>query len=130
TSGGVCTLRAAIQEANADVGCGEINISINVSGTISLATALPSISHIVNISGPGATQLTLQRSTANGTPNFRVLTIDAVSATISGLTISNGSSFQDHGGGIFNAGVLALSDINITGNKTLNVGAGGGLFNQ
>src|SRR6185436_3458259 len=62
TAGAVCTLRAAIQEANSRPPCSiDINFS-GVNGSIILTTALPDINHNVNINGPGANQLTVQRS--------------------------------------------------------------------
>src|SRR5438105_14215306 len=62
---GVCTLRAAIEEANAHAGGDGISFSIpttdpgysNGVWTISLTKALPNISDGVNINGPGADTL-------------------------------------------------------------------------
>src|SRR5688500_4718441 len=56
-----CTLREAISAANSNVGADTINFS--VTGTINLATALPAINDDLAINGPGANQLTVQRST-------------------------------------------------------------------
>src|SRR4051794_39806331 len=55
--GGVCTLRAAIQEANFNSPQPDtINFS-GVSGLIVLTSALPVITDSVTINGPGAGQL-------------------------------------------------------------------------
>ena len=64
TPGSECTLRAAIQEANATTGADTINFNIGGSGvkTISPATALPVITDPVTIDGytqPGASENTL-----------------------------------------------------------------------
>ena len=132
---GLCTLRAAIQEANALVNCGTININFGgVSGPISLAFALPDVNHNININGPGANQLTVQRSTQTGTPNFRVFTISSTRVVaISGLTISNGLVPGGSGGGVLNnGGSLTLSDCYVYGNSvgtTEGLGAGGGIHN-
>ncbi|HEY6045085.1 MAG TPA: NF038122 family metalloprotease, partial [Pyrinomonadaceae bacterium] len=135
-SNGLCTLRAAIQEANALVSCFTININLGgVSGPISLASALPDINHNVNINGPGANQLTVQRSTQIGTTNFRVFTISSGrTVAISGLTISNGLVPGGSGGGVLNnnSGTLTLTDCNVYGNSvgtTEGFGAGGGIYN-
>src|SRR5256885_1996279 len=64
---GVCTLRAAIEEANAHAGGDGIGFSIpttdpgysNGMWTINPSKALPDISDSVNISGPGADTLTI-----------------------------------------------------------------------
>src|SRR3954464_12567161 len=56
TAVGTCTLRAAIQEANA-IGGGD-SITVGVTGTITLTSSLPAITGDgVEITGPGATQL-------------------------------------------------------------------------
>jgi CSLREA domain-containing protein len=120
TAGGVCTLRAAIQEANAEFGCGTIDINFGgVTSPIDLSSALPDMNHNVNLNGPGANQLTIQRSTTPGTAEFRIFTISSGRlVSISGLTISNGSNVN--GGGILNSGTLTINNCNLYG----NLGAG------
>jgi uncharacterized repeat protein (TIGR01451 family) len=131
TSSAVCTLRAAVMEANAlaAVPCAPLTINFSVTGVISLATALPALNHPnLTISGPGASQLTVRRSTAMGTPDFSVFVIaDNRIVTLSGLTISNGVNGFG-GGGIFNgsSAMLTVSDCVVSGNSA---GAyGGGIF--
>src|SRR5207253_4577520 len=88
TAGAVCTLRAAIQEANALTSCGMIDINFSgVASPINLGMALPSIVHNVNFNGPGANLLTVRRS---GGPNFRIFNIPGgnYNVTFGGLTIS------------------------------------------
>ena len=75
--------------------------------TITLTSAQLLIGKNLIIDGPGSGQLTVQRSTAGGTPMFRIFEITAGhTVTIQGLTISNGTaqgSFPANaGGGIFN----------------------------
>jgi hypothetical protein len=85
----------------------------------------------VTITGPGASLLTVQRSAAGGTPNFRIFNIASnVIATISGLTIANGnvSSGLSAGGGIFNNGTLTVANATISGNSAAL--AGGGIANN
>src|SRR6188472_187111 len=84
TAASVCTLRAAIEEANSLSGDDTINFS--VTGTINLTGALPVLSSNVTINGPGSGLLTVRRDTGG---NYRVLQTSGVSS-ISGLTISNG----------------------------------------
>src|SRR5215210_6220356 len=55
-----CTLRAAIQQANASWMAGVTNvININVTGTINLGSDLPELTTDMDIDGPGDTQLTV-----------------------------------------------------------------------
>ena len=87
---------AAIE--NADLAGGS-TILFATSGTISLESALPAISLDVDMVGPGALDLTV-----NGNSAYQVFDIESIAtATISGLTISNGFSATS-GGGIENDG--------------------------
>jgi hypothetical protein len=87
----------------------------------------------LTLNGPGADLLKVQRSAAQGTPEFRIFEI-AAGKTVSlfGMTISNGkaSNFNDgiyYGGGIYNAGgtVSVLNSV-VSGNSIF---FGGGIFN-
>ena len=95
--------------------------------------------HKLVIHGNGAT---LQRSTAGGTPAFRIFYIDAIfgppivpaDLTISGLTITNGNVTDSFGGGILNTGTLTVTNSTLSGNSATGVGGGltdfgGGIFN-
>ena len=116
---GFCTLRAAIQEANALAG--DDAISFSVTGTINLTGALPTLSTRITINGPGSSQLIIRRDTGG---DYRILTIGSANVRISGLTVTNGKTpdgggSSSSGGGISYSGSnLTLNDINITGNRT------------
>src|SRR5882724_7170567 len=88
---GACTLRAAIQQANNVSGNDIITFNLSPAGIITLNTALPDITDNLTITGPGSNLLTVMRSTAGGTPVFRIFTIsNGRIVSISGLTITNG----------------------------------------
>lgn len=137
-AGDQCTLRAAIQEANAVFGSDTITFSLPAGSTITLNSALDILSGTLTITGPGAAQLTVRRSSAGGTPNFRIFRINnGQTVSISGLTITNGRTADgvpasglggsgEFGGGILNAGSLTLNDMVITGNRTGDGGTSGG----
>ena len=55
------TLRSAIAQADAGSAAHTYNINFKVSGTITLESALPDLSESMNLSGPGASRLTVQR---------------------------------------------------------------------
>ena len=120
-----CSLREAIEAANAlhDVSTITFNFDPTDLGcagsacTINLTSALPDLSADININGPVASLLTVQRSTAGGTPNFSIFKINTgVTAAISHLTIALGTGTNSNvdlgggatpviiGGGIFNEG--------------------------
>ncbi|HMY75153.1 MAG TPA: choice-of-anchor Q domain-containing protein, partial [Blastocatellia bacterium] len=120
TTGGVCTLRAAIQEINASPGCAN-NINFSVTGTINISSPYPDLAASFTFNGPGATSLTVRRNTIG---TYRLLTIPlGAGATISGLTFSNG--LNDEGGAIRNAGTLTVTDCAFSGNNSKGTNAGG-----
>jgi hypothetical protein len=87
----------------------------------------------LTLNGPGAGLLTVQRSAAQDTPEFRIFEIAAgKTVNLFGMTISNGkaTNFDNgilYGGGIYNAGgTVNVSDSIISGNSIF---FGGGIFN-
>jgi hypothetical protein len=130
---GVGTLRAAIEQANLDAAQDTIDFAPSVTGTISLSSALPDLSTNVILDGPGATVLTVARSSNAGSTAFSIFTVpDGVEATISGLTITGGKGnavqfntlTRVEGGGIDNTGTLTVTNCMITGNSASDFGGG------
>ena len=139
---GKCTLRAAIQEANAAPGIDTIVFSISNSNEIQLNPNLSptelEISEAVNINGPGARRLTVR---GNANTVFGIFNITSEAATtlvnINGLTIADSA-----GRGINNEGRLSLSDSVVKGSALgiynanelnlsrvlINGNSGGGLY--
>jgi hypothetical protein len=122
---GAGTLRNALASvANGDT------INFTVAGSITLSTGELVVSNSVTISGPGPGSLAV-----NGNAASRVFHItNAVTAVISGLTITNGvvsGSFPSFlGAGIWNDhSTLTLSNCIVIGNQVAS-GSGGGLFND
>jgi CSLREA domain-containing protein len=131
TTLGECTLRAAIQEANADPGFDEIDLP---PGTYTLAltginednayTGDLDIRDDVKIVGDGSATTFIDANHIDRV--FDV--IGSVTVDFSGLTIENGQTTSD-GGGIRNvSGTLTVEDSEITNNATTN-GEGGGIAN-
>jgi len=123
--GADCTLRQAIiAAASGDT----INFAASIT-TINLTTDELLINKSLTIRGPGANLLSVQRSAAGGTPNFRLFNIasTSVNATFSGLTIANGKS-SAFGGGIYNASTstVNLTNCTLSGNQA-TIGFGGGI---
>lgn len=117
---GAGTLRAAL----ADGGCSTITFDVTLDGqTIALTSGPLTISHDVDIQGPGADQLTVARST--GAAAFRVFEVAPGTVRISGLTISGGLITDDAGGGLANYGVLTLTESTVSGNQAV----GGAVLN-
>ncbi len=106
-------------------------IDFNLSGcpcTISLTSAELTIDNKnLFINGPGASQLTISGNNARRV--FRITSRDASFATISGVTIANGSA--PGGGGIFvEAGGLSIFNSVVSGNASTgnSTGFGGGIL--
>jgi len=96
----------SLRQAIASAATGD-TIDFAVNGTITLTTGELAINKDLSITGPGATSLTVERSTAPGTPDFRVFRPQSGTViTISGLTVSNGRTSD--GVGIRNEGTFTL----------------------
>jgi hypothetical protein len=112
----------SLRQAIANAATGE-TINFSSSGTITLTSGELSITKDLIISGPGASSLLIQRSSAIGTLDFRIFNISpGYKVVISGLTVSNGR--DDAGGGIYNEGDLTLNDCVISGNVATENGGG------
>ena len=94
-------------------------------------TGLPVITANVTIQGNGAS---ITRSTASGTPAFRILDVaSGGSLTISSLTLNNGlaNGGQQGGGAIFSHGTLTVSTSTFTNNSSPSTtGTSGGAINS
>jgi predicted outer membrane repeat protein len=143
-------LRApAVVTSTADSGAGSLRAAITAGNTITfdpnvfaaasgphviiLLSALPDLNSHMTITGPGAGAATVQRSSASGTPDFRIfnvangLPVDPT-VIISGITISNGLlEGPNFGPGILNLGTLTLNGSVVTGCHSN--GSGGAILN-
>ena len=137
TAGGVCTLRAAIEESNSAAnfpaleGTETIQFAVPADSTIELVNGELLVETDLNLVGPGPDQLTVDAGSGS-----RVLSLtccDLGTGTnvieISGLTITGGDGVAA-GAGILNAAEsTTASDVVVTGNRTtfgLGIGDGGG----
>lgn len=122
----ICTVRAAIQEANALSGADTIVFdpsAFSVPKTITLGSALPAIAQDLTITGPGANVLTVD---ANQTGSVFRIASGVSTTTMSDLTMTGGKAGASSGGGIHSqATLLTLTNVTIRGN-TANYG--GGIF--
>jgi hypothetical protein len=127
---GAGSLRQAITDANANGDTNAITFQAGLTGTIDLLTSLPDLTSSMSFNGPGANQMTVQRSTVGGTPEFRIFTINTgKNVYLSRLTISNGH-LSDRGGGISNYGNLTILNCTVSGNTQVTGGWGGGIYND
>lgn len=112
------TLRWAIEEANDRAGAD--SIPIEVTGTIKLQSALPSIADSITIVGPGAADLAVERDAVAA---FRIFEFGVgATASVSDLTVRNGLATT--GAGILALGNLTLTRVVVTGNEAANNGGG------
>jgi hypothetical protein len=112
----------SLREALANANDGD-TIHFGITGTITLTTGELLVDKSVTISGPGAASLTVDGNFAD-----RVFHVSSgVTATIAGLTITNGNAQDDGpntGGGIYNDhATLAVDNCMVSGNYA---GYGGG----
>ena len=144
---GAGSLRQAVLDANTD-GSGDIVFQSGLTGTIALASILPSITGNVDLTGPGANQITIS---GQGTSSVIDIPNSGTFVNLSGVTISQGNdlinqtpavsnsgiltvlnsafSYNDgnNGGAIFNAGTLGVENATFSNNDATY---GGGIDNQ
>ena len=119
-----CTLRDAILSAASG---DEITFSLPANSTIALTNGSLSIDKVLRITGPGPALLTIERSSAANTADFRIVDLPSTSAhaDISGVTIANGVDHSVAGGSaIHNVGVLTLTNCTLSGNVGTEFGGG------
>src|SRR5262245_39209720 len=121
------SLREAITAANGNGQADTIAFQPGLSGTIRLDNGALTIKGSVTITGPGAGEITL-----SGENNSRVFLVDdasvnVISVTISGLTLTGGKATGSNGGGAILVANedLTLRGVVITGNTARD---GGGVF--
>jgi CSLREA domain-containing protein len=117
---GICTLRAAVAEANALAGDDTITFdpsvtSISVNGQIAITSNM-------TIIGNGPAALTIQNTAAQGTTS-RVFNITNFVVVIHGMTITGGN-VTGNGGAINNTGNLTVSNCVIHDNRATAFGGG------
>lgn len=132
-----CTLREAINAANANPDTSTITFASNVTGVITLTLGELPITQNLTIRGPGTKILTV-----SGNNNSRVFNVSAGTVLISDLAIMNGRASgaaggpgqpnggtggtggSAYGGAVNNQGTLTLSNCWVTGSMAQG-GAGG-----
>ncbi len=127
---GAGSLRAAIAAAHA----GDTILFAPSVNDIVLTSGELAITQSLNIDGPGANHLTIARSSAAGTPSFRVFDVSGagVNVSITGVTIANGLAdgtlapalLPGLGGGINNVySKLTLVDVVLSENQAVGQAA-------
>jgi hypothetical protein len=122
-----CTLRGAVQNANADLDYDGITFDSTLTGSmITLSVADLDVTNPVYVDGPGANALTI--SGGDGQRIFDIdMTYEAESFSVSGLTLTQGNA--DDGGAIYNLdATLIVYDCTLTGNTA--TGDGGAVYDR
>ena len=155
---GNCSLVEAINSANSDTSDGDcpagsgadtIILPQNITFTLTSADStvldttvtgselpgsngLPPVTSEITIEGNGST---IERSSADGTPEFRILAIAGTgNLTLENIVIRGGLSDMSIGGGILNSGILTVNSSTISENSAdfpgdSEQGLGAGIFN-
>jgi CSLREA domain-containing protein len=123
---GACSLRAAVQEANALVAGSTINVP---SGNYQLTAGVLTVANEMMINGAGARTTTVHGNPATSPDRVFFVTAAANAVTISGLTLTGGRATDAagfFGGDVRNEGNLILREDTITGGSA---SSGGGVGN-
>lgn len=137
TASSECTLRAAVQEANALAGAdmitvpaGVYNLALAGGGEDSAMTGDLDLIDNVTIQGAGRNLTFVDGTPPEGSSADRVFDVGpagSVAVAILDLTVQRGLT-SGHGGGIRNQGELTLTDVRLRWNRTSGGGLGGGLY--
>ncbi len=129
TGAGTCTLRAAIQEANAvddpniiELPAGTYELGAFGAAEDAAVTGDLDITAPLSIAGAGAATTIVD---ANGGDRVFHLLETAGDVSLTGVTVRDGFT-EDDGGGIYSvsAGTLILDGVTVTGNATISDGGG------
>ncbi len=120
-SAGQCSLRAAMEEANAEASGSKITIDVP-AGTYKLSLGTLALTHnTVAIVGTGAVLL-------KETGTSQIVSIaSAVQASISDVSMKGGNAGSGDGGGLGNSGTTTLTSVTISKNTATQ---GGGIYNN
>lgn len=157
TGNKICTLRAAVQEANAHAGADTINLpagapyllsrvgvdntalngDLDITDSVTIVGAGPAATVIDGNGGTTSDRvLEIVRCIGNAMPqmDYTCLNDAYVVVSISGVTLQNGHATQasvQAGGGVSNAGLLTLQNCVVTGNLSSYLNDwGGGIYNS
>ncbi|MGE3804492.1 MAG: CSLREA domain-containing protein, partial [Gemmataceae bacterium] len=129
-SDGVLTLREALEAAQAN-GATADTIEFAVTGTIDIATTLPTLNN-VTLEGPGANLLTIRRVSTDPLDAYRLMSVVGTSE-IEGVTLANGlasgSGGAAAGGAIAANGNITLRGVHVTGSRSPSEGGGVAVLN-
>jgi CSLREA domain-containing protein len=128
---GKCTLHDAIMAANGmkavsgcPAGSGNDTIQFSVTGTIKLASTLPTITDPqLTINGPASPGITIDGQNKVGVMQVA----SGATLNLNNLTIAHGFMAEGEGGGIFNFGTLTVTNSTFSGNSA---SVGGGISNS
>jgi hypothetical protein len=130
------SLRQALLEAQSTPENDLVTFAAGVTGTIQLASQLPSLDSGIDLEGPGPANLTVQGNSSYGFPILQA----PFAATVAGLTIAHGASgVEDYGGGMMisnctiasnsGAGIAFFAYGNLTvSNCTIAGNSGSGIY--
>ena len=115
----------SLRQALANANDGD-TINFAVTGTIGLTSGELLVAKSVTISGPGTATLTV-----DGNATSRVFQIGpGKTVAISGLTLTNGSTDSENGGGILNDHAILTINSCAVQNSSAQSNRGGGIYND
>ncbi|MGI8694654.1 MAG: beta strand repeat-containing protein, partial [Geodermatophilaceae bacterium] len=131
-SNGRCSLRAAVQEANAAGGADTIRLAARATYTLSIAGASEDGAATGDLDATSTITIQGRGSTVDAAGLDRAFDALAANLTVDGLTVIGGAPPETQsGGGYRSTGTLVISNSQINGNTVFGAGAsGGGIIND
>jgi CSLREA domain-containing protein len=130
-----CSLRDAINAANGNPtsqstctipGSGHDTIQFRITGTITLRSTLPQITdRALTINGPPSPGIAI-----SGNNEVQVMDVaSGATLNLNKITVTEGFSSTNDGGGIANAGTVAITNCTFSNNHLISSPNGGAIFN-
>ncbi len=128
TSGNVCTLRAAVQEANALAGDDTITFAVGITNVlVASEISINAPAGALTINGNGANVTTID----GGSAANRIFNLNNATVTITGVTLSGGRNTGNGGAINANGGTLVLDAVTVQNNQATTDATssnGGGVY--
>ena len=127
-----CTLRAAVQEANASaednisVPAGTYTLAIVGTGEDNAAKGDLDVTSTMTITGAGSGLAVIQAGTTDSNGIDRLFQVKSGSLTLTDVTVRHGR--EGDGAGVWNQGSLTLEDVNFVDNTASKIG--GAIYND
>ncbi|WP_291156868.1 choice-of-anchor Q domain-containing protein [Gemmatimonas sp. UBA7669] len=122
-----CTLREAINAANANANRDSILVVTTAPSTITLSSGLPFITEDADVVGAGPSQLTINAAATQAAPRGVLYVSNKADVSLRGMTLRGGRRLGGGGLAIDDSAVVTMREVHVRENETAG-SVGGGIL--